>query len=142
MPRNYVASPNVVYGQSTRLYSDLNKPFISLSALNAVLKFIGKVSIREIERHTRALGRCLALEMKEFGNEIMGSQDASKRAPHIYVLKLLHPGWKDHFAKDSICISHLRHGVRVSFGFYNTKEDVIAFARSVKNGLGNGIPPI
>jgi selenocysteine lyase/cysteine desulfurase len=59
----------------------------------------------------------------------------SERAPHIYVLELLHLDWQAHFLDDRIFVSHYQLGVRVSFGFYNDMSDVRTFVSSLQRGI-------
>ncbi|WP_456618244.1 MULTISPECIES: hypothetical protein [unclassified Bradyrhizobium] len=48
--------------------------------------------------------------------------DRADRSPHIYVLHLPTDAWAD-------CLASRNDGIRVSFGLFNTTEDVDQFAR-------------
>ncbi|PLB52537.1 PLP-dependent transferase [Aspergillus steynii IBT 23096] len=141
LPASLVANPDVQYHPSTQRYGHLNISFISAISLNASLKFLAKeIGMQRIESHLRSLGREMAIQLKPLGVEIVGSERADRRAPHLYILKLLHPDWVDHFQKENIIVSHYRCGVRVSFGFYNNLSDVRSLVASIERGLKNGVP--
>jgi cysteine desulfurase/selenocysteine lyase len=141
MSKSLVINPNVLFHNSTRRYEHLNPAFLQIAALNAALKFLTEeAKLTDIENHLRALGRQLVLVMEQLGVETIGSQKSSKRAPHIYVLKLLHPDWQAHFIEDDVFVSHYQLGVRISFGFYNDMSDIRALASSLERGIRGGIP--
>ncbi|EXJ86749.1 hypothetical protein A1O3_03703 [Capronia epimyces CBS 606.96] len=136
-----IANPEVQYHKTSQRYEHLNLSLIGVAALKASLDFlVDDVGIDRVESHLRALGRELALRCKTLGVEVVGSSYADRRAPHLYVLKLLHPDWQSHLRQDHIYVSHYRLGIRVSFGFYNNADDVAELVRSIERGLQKGIP--
>ncbi|RFU30136.1 hypothetical protein B7463_g6215, partial [Scytalidium lignicola] len=142
LPASLVADPNVKYHETTKRYEHLNTSLLAAAALKASLTLITEeIGVERLERYLRSLGRELALRCQRLGVKVVGSELASRRAPHVYVLVLLHPGWQKHFQDEKVYVSHYRCGVRVSFGFYNIVEDIDAFARSIQRGIENGIPP-
>ncbi|CAI7589557.1 unnamed protein product [Penicillium glandicola] len=141
IPSTLIADPNVQYHSSTKRYEHLNVSLIGAVSLNASLAFLCKeVGMERIEAHLRSLGRELALVLEPLGVQIVGSKYADERAPHLYVLALLHPDWVKHFRDEGIYVSHYRCGTRVSFGFYNNVADVRALADSIRRGLEKGVP--
>ena len=136
-----IADPNVQYHSSTKRYEHLNISLIGAVSLKASLAFLcEEIGMERIEAHLRALGRELALVLAPLGVQIVGSKSADERAPHLYVLALLHPDWKKHFRAEGIYVSHYRCGTRVSFGFYNNVADVRLLGASIRRGLEKGIP--
>ncbi|KAK4871120.1 hypothetical protein LT330_000357 [Penicillium expansum] len=141
IPSNLIADSNVQYHSSTQRYSHLNISLIGAVSLNASLGLLcDEIGMKRIEAHLRALGRELALALTPLGVRIVGSKSADERAPHLYVLALLHPDWATHFRAEGIYVSHYRCGTRVSFGFYNNVADVRVLGDSIRRGLEKGIP--
>lgn len=137
-----VARAEVQYHPTTQRYAHLNLSLISAVALGASLSLMDEIGMHKLENHYRALGRELINRLEHLGVDVVGSRSARERSPHIYIVELLHPDWKSHFEKDHVYVTHYRRGVRVSFGFYNSVQDVEAFARSVSRGLTKGIPKV
>lgn len=130
------------YHHSTRRYEHLNLSFISIHGANAALNLLlYDMTPAGLEAHLRSLGRRLRTGCEKLGVALIGEIVESKRAPHLYVLALLDPAWHGHFERHSVYVSCYRLGVRVSFGFYNTTDDVDALVAVVKKGLASGIPP-
>lgn len=131
----------IVFHPNTRRYEHLNHSLVALHAANASLDlFVNQITPEGLESHLRSLGRELREECGKLGVEIIGELDESKRAPHLYVLKLLDPAWKIHFEKHATYVSCYRLGVRISFGFYNNTDDVRRLGGILKSGLEAGIP--
>lgn len=129
------------YHHSTRRYEHLNLSFVSIHAANAALRLLlNDMTPAGLEAHLRSLGRRLRAGCEKLGIALVGETDESKRAPHLYVLALLNPAWHGHFESHSVYVSCYRLGVRVSFGFYNTTDDVDALVAVLKKGLDSGIP--
>jgi selenocysteine lyase/cysteine desulfurase len=140
VPGTLVADPNVTYWPTTKRYEHLNVSLLSAAALDAALSLItGEIGIIRLEKHFRSLGRELILRCRSIGVTVAGSNIASQRAPHIYVLRLMHPDWQSHFRGSNIYVSHYRCGVRVSLGFYNNLDDIDILARCIESGLAKGI---
>lgn len=116
LPNSLIQDLDVQYHATTQRYEHLNLSFVGAVALNASLDFIlGDMGIFRLENHLRALGRELVLGCKSVGVEAVGSCYAEHRAPHLYVLKLLHPDWQAQLREKQIFVSHYHCGVRVSF---------------------------
>lgn len=136
-----VAKEDVVYHSTAARYEHLNVSLIGIAALKAALSFVAdEMGIDRIERHLSALGRDLACKTETLGLRLVGSSNPGEHAPHVYVLPLLHPDWKTHFARSGVVVSHYRCGIRVSFGFYNSTDDVDHLVAVVAKGLAAGIP--
>lgn len=140
-PDLIATSGETKYHHSTRRYEHLNLSFISIHAANAALRLLlHDMTPAGLEAHLRCLGRRLRAGCEKLGIALVGEADESRRAPHLYVLALLDPAWQGHFERRSVYVSCYRLGVRVSFGFYNTTEDVDALVAVLKKGLDAGIP--
>lgn len=136
-----VARRPLVYHSTAQKFEHWSVSFIGLAALQAALSFVAdEMGIDRLERHLNALGRNLSLKIEGLGLRLVGCQKPGEHAPHVYVLPLLHPDWKDHFAKAGVIVSHYRAGVRVSFGFFNNTEDIDHLVSVVADGLAAGIP--
>jgi selenocysteine lyase/cysteine desulfurase len=103
-------------------------------ALDAALSLISEVGPGKILEHVLDLGGHLIDHMDRLGVRIVGPRAREHRS-HIYVLDLPGPAWLDHFAAEQVRISPERDGVRVSFGMFNTADDVDRFAAVVARGL-------
>lgn len=137
-----IASSGITeYHQTTRRYEHLNLSIMSIQAAHAALDFLmDDMTPEGVEDHLRNLGKKLQEECYKLGIEVIGEKELSKRSPHLYVLNLLAPAWKQHFVENSVYVSCYRLGVRVSFGFYNTEADVLGLAKVLERGLASGIP--
>ena len=101
-----LASPDVRYHESTLRYEHLNVSLISMHALYGYLTFLNAVDIASVELHLRGLGRVLGLEMEKLGVEVIGSRIAARRAPHLYILKLLDLRWQAHFQEAGVQVGY------------------------------------
>ena len=68
--------------------------------------------------------------MNEQSIGLVGPRPRAHRA-HIYVLDLPVGEWAEYFACHDVRISPERDGIRVSFGVFNTADDVAKFAEIV-----------
>ncbi|KAM0332332.1 hypothetical protein ACHAQA_002609 [Verticillium albo-atrum] len=136
-----IARPDVEYHPTTARYGHLNISLVSSTALGASLALLdGEIGMARLESHYRALGRELIKRLDALQVGVVGSRVARERAPHIYIIELLHPEWMTHFKSEHVYVTPYRRGVRVSFGFYNSIRDVEAFVASVERGLAKEIP--
>lgn len=141
LPSTLLADPNVEYYATTQRYEHLNICLVATTALHASLDFLlHDVGISRLENHLRVLGFDLTSRCKSIGVDVVGSSIAEQRAPHLYVLKLLDPQWKEWFEAEKIYVSHYRDGVRVSLGLYNNLSDIHTLIASIERGLGGGLP--
>lgn len=142
LPPSLLASSGIIeYHQTTRRYEHLSLSIVSIQAAYAALTLLmDDMTPEGVEGHLQSLGKRLQEECHRLGIDIIGERELSKRAPHLYVLNLLAPAWKQHFAENSVYVSCYRLGVRVSFGFFNTEADVVGLAKVLEEGLASGIP--
>ncbi len=107
---------------------NLNLP--AIHALDAALQLIEQLGIRNVEEHMLRLGDRLIELMNEQSIGLVGPRPRAHRA-HIYVLDLPVGEWAEYFACHDVRISPERDGIRVSFGVFNTADDVAKFAEIV-----------
>jgi cysteine desulfurase / selenocysteine lyase len=100
---------------------NLNLP--GVHALGAALDLIFRVGVRNIEAHVLALGDRLIEHLDALGIRLVGPRGRQHRA-HIYVMALPVAEWLDYLAANRVRVSPERDGIRVSFGLFNTLEDV------------------
>lgn len=123
-PADYIARPDDMATRSDAARfetGNLNLP--DIQALNAALDLIEGVGVKNIEQHVQALGERLIDHLDRLGVRLVGPRDRQDRA-HIYVLALPAAEWAEYFAQHQVRVSPERDGIRVSFGLFNTVEDV------------------
>lgn len=106
---------------------NLNLP--DIHALDASLTLIESVGLSAIEAHLYDLGDRLIERIDDLGIRLVGPRARADRSPHIYVLDLPAEEWADYLASRQVRVSPERDGIRVSFGLFNTAEDVDRFAQ-------------
>jgi selenocysteine lyase/cysteine desulfurase len=100
---------------------NLNLP--AIHALDAALELIEAVGVQRIEAHVLELGDYLIEQLDKLDIELAGPRARAQRA-HIYVLRLAADEWLPYLAGNKVRVSPERDGLRVSFGMFNTREDV------------------
>jgi selenocysteine lyase/cysteine desulfurase len=131
-PADYIARPDdMATRKDAGRFETGNLNLPDIHALNASLDLIGRVGIERIEEHVLRLGDRLIELMDELGVRLVGPRRRENRA-HIYVLALPVAEWIDYFAQNQVRVSPERDGIRVSFGMFNTLEDVEQFAEIVR----------
>lgn len=106
---------------------NLNLP--DIHALDASLTLIESAGLAAIEAHLYDLGDRLIERIDDLGIRLVGPRNRVDRSPHIYVLDLPAEAWADYLASRQVRVSPERDGIRISFGLFNTAEDVDRFAR-------------
>ncbi|PYH95056.1 PLP-dependent transferase [Aspergillus ellipticus CBS 707.79] len=105
LPSTLLADSDVRYYSSPQRYSHLNMSLIGTTALKASLKLLcEEIGMDRIEKHLRSLGYELARGLAPLGVRIVGSKLACERAPHLYVLALMHPDWERWFRDSGVLI--------------------------------------
>jgi selenocysteine lyase/cysteine desulfurase len=102
-----------------------------IQALNAAIDLIEKVGVENVEKHVQALGDRLIDHLDQLGIPLVGPRARNCRA-HIYVLGLPAAEWAEYFAQNQVRVSPERDGIRVSFGMFNTIEDVDRLAQLIR----------
>jgi selenocysteine lyase/cysteine desulfurase len=106
---------------------NLNLP--DIHALDASLTLIESAGLAAIEAHLYDLGDRLIERIDDLGIRLVGPRNRADRSPHIYVLDLPAEAWAEYLASRQVRVSPERDGIRISFGLFNTADDVDRFAR-------------
>ena len=96
-----------------------------------IIDLITKVGVENIEQHTQSLGDRLIEHLDRLKIRLVGPRERKLRAPHIYVLDLPTAEWSEYFAQNQVRVSPDRDGIRVSFGMFNTIDDVDQLAEVI-----------
>lgn len=113
-------------------FGNVNLP--DLQALSAAIDLIQGVGVPEIQKHVLELGDRLIRHLDELGVALVGPRERRERS-HIYVLALPVDKWSDFFARNQVRVSPERGGIRISFGMFNTLEDIDRLADLIRQGL-------
>jgi len=114
-----------------------------IHGLAASLDLIERVGVANLEAHFYDLGDRLIEHLDHQGIQLVGPRTRSARAPHIYVLDLQGKDWLDYFANQNVRVSPERDGIRVSFGMFNTLDEIDQVADIIKrrHKTGAGLAP-
>jgi cysteine desulfurase / selenocysteine lyase len=134
-PADYIARADDMELRKDALrfeFGNVNLP--DLHALSASIELIESVGVTEIQKHVQALGDHLIARLDPLGVELVGPRERGQRS-HIYVLALPVQKWADHFARNQVRVSPERGGIRISFGMFNTFEDIDRLVEVIRDGL-------
>jgi selenocysteine lyase/cysteine desulfurase len=148
LPPTYVAAagvanlqPDLVAGPESvevranaRRFEIGNFNLAAIYGLGAALMLIDRVGVPKIEEHVLDLGDQLLAGVDQLGIKLVGPREREHRS-HIYVLGITGPDWPAFLITEGVRISHVRDGIRVSFGLYNNPDDVDRFMNIVRRGL-------
>jgi selenocysteine lyase/cysteine desulfurase len=128
-PQDYIArGDNMGLKSGAGRFEIGNYNLPDIHALDAALNLIESVGVAAIEAHLYDLGDRLIERIDDLGIKLVGPRARSDRSPHIYVLDLPVDAWLDYLVSRHVRISPERDGIRVSFGLFNTSDDVDRFA--------------
>jgi cysteine desulfurase/selenocysteine lyase len=102
-----------------------------IHGLAASLALIEAIGVETIYSHVLDLGDRLIQHLDDLGVRLVGPRTRTCRS-HIYVLDLPAEAWVGYLAEEKVRVSPERDGIRVSFGVFNTIEDVDRFAEIVR----------
>jgi cysteine desulfurase/selenocysteine lyase len=102
-----------------------------IHALAASLTMIERIGIPAILDHVLALGDHLIARLDALGIRLVGPRSREHRS-HIYVLDLPGEGWLEYFTSQNVRVSPERDGIRVSFGFFNTTDEIDQLAELIR----------
>ena len=129
-----VDSSEILFQPDARRFELGNFNYSGIAALGAALELILSVGIERIERHVLDLAEYLTREMSGLGIVRLGPSDPARRSS-ICAFDLPGEGWIEYFAENGIIVSGRLKSVRVSFGFYNTFDEVDRFVSVVKKRM-------
>jgi cysteine desulfurase/selenocysteine lyase len=134
-PADYIANPQdlALRRDAGRFeLGNLNLP--DLHALSASLDLIASIGVDSIEQHVLTLGDRLIEHLDRQGIKLVGPRSRQCRS-HIYVLDLQVSEWLDYFTQNQVRVSPERDGIRISFGIFNTLDDVDQVAQIIQRGF-------
>lgn len=102
-----------------------------IHGLSAALEMIERAGVEAIYRHVLDLGDRLIGHLDALGVDLVGPRTRAHRS-HIYVLALPAEEWLPYFTEEKVRVSPERDGIRVSFGLFNTIEDVDQFVEVLR----------
>jgi selenocysteine lyase/cysteine desulfurase len=106
----------------------------AIHALGGALDLIESIGLPGISEHLLSLGDRLIEHTGQLGLGLAGPREREHRS-HIYVLDLPDTRWPAFVAEAGARLSPVRGGLRVSFGIYNTGDDVDRLAEILARGL-------
>ena len=92
---------------------------------------IERIGVAAIYEHVLGLGDHLIAHLDKLGIRLVGPRTRKHRT-HIYVLDLPGEGWLEYLTSQNVRVSPERDGIRVSFGFFNTTDDVDQLAELIR----------
>jgi selenocysteine lyase/cysteine desulfurase len=123
-PDDYIARPeDLAPRRDAGRFEFGNYNLPDLHALSSAIDLITRTGQKQVESHVLELGDHLITGLDKLGVKLVGPRERSQRA-HIYVLDIATTEWTDYFSQNQVRISPERGGVRISFGIFNTIEDV------------------
>jgi selenocysteine lyase/cysteine desulfurase len=135
-PADYIARPEDLATRTDAGRFEMgNFNLPDLHALSTALELINRAGVAAIEQHVLGLGDRLISKMDELGIKLVGPRARAHRA-HIYVLGLPPTEWTEYLTHQNVRISPERDGVRISFGLFNSFDDVDRVANVIARRLG------
>jgi selenocysteine lyase/cysteine desulfurase len=124
-PSDFIARPdNMALAPTAGRFELGNFNLPAIQALGAAIDFINGIGVENIGNHCFDLGDYLIERLDRLDVGLVGPRLRQHRSPHIYVIALPAEHWLEYFAQSGIRVSPERDGIRVSFGMFNTAEDV------------------
>ncbi|OTA83202.1 hypothetical protein M434DRAFT_24806 [Hypoxylon sp. CO27-5] len=124
-----------------RRFEHQNMSLVGVAAAEAFTRFYLEVlGPEDVEAHLHCLTELLRSECERLGVGVLGPRERSRRAPHICVLDLEPESWGAHLrGTGGVRFTVNRLGIRVSFGFFNSIDDVKRFIRVLESGVAKGL---
>lgn len=132
-PSDFIACPdNMALSPTAGRFEIGNFNLPAIHGLGAALDLIETVGVENLQDHCFDLGDRLIEGLDRLGVALVGPRRREIRAPHIYVAALPAADWIDYLAEKRVRVSPERDGIRISFGMFNTAEDVDRFLDVVR----------
>lgn len=136
LPADLIAdSDNFELKRSARRFEIGNYNILGIYALGMAVDSLAAFETSAYSAHFRKLGEVLIDFCDEVGIPVVGSRDPKHRSPNIYVLSVPHDSWLPLFEDNSVRVSPVRDGIRVSFGVYNDLSDLDRLFDLIRVGL-------
>jgi cysteine desulfurase/selenocysteine lyase len=139
-PADFIArADNMALREDAGRFEIGNFNIPDIHALAAALTLIEKLGVDRIAAHVLDLGDHLIRQLDAQGIRLVGPRSRAHRS-HIYVLDLPGTGWPEYFARENVRVSPERDGIRVSFGFFNTTDDVDRLIEIIRRRTASTAP--
>ncbi|KAI1099473.1 PLP-dependent transferase [Jackrogersella minutella] len=131
----------VDYFPDARRFEHANMSLVGVAAAAAFARFYLEVlGPADVEAHLYRLTDLLRSECARLGVRVVGPRDRGCRAPHICVLDLDAEAWGPYLRESGGArFTVNRLGVRVSFGFFSSVDDVGRFVAVLELGIARGL---
>ncbi|KAI0836846.1 PLP-dependent transferase [Hypoxylon sp. FL0890] len=134
-------------GQEVKMFPDArrfehqNMSLVGVAAAEAFTRFYLEVlGPEDVEKYLYSLTELLRTECERLGIGVLGPRERSCRAPHICVLGLEPEVWGAYLrGEGGVRFTVNRLGIRVSFGFFSSVDDVRRFVRVLELGIARGL---
>ena len=139
-PADFIArADNMALRQDAGRFEIGNFNIPDIHALAAALTLIETIGVDRIAAHVLDLGDHLIRRLDEQGIRLVGPRSRAHRS-HIYVLDLPGVGWPEYLARENVRVSPERDGIRVSFGFFNTTDDIDRLIEIIRRRTASTAP--
>ncbi|MGY3443206.1 selenocysteine lyase/cysteine desulfurase [Bradyrhizobium sp. USDA 4473] len=136
IPRDLIARPDRVASSATaRRFALGNFNLPAIHALGASLDMIEQIGVKNIQNHCFDLGDHLVAQLDELDLDLIGPHQRQHRSRHIYVVGLPAAEWLSYFEEKGVRVSPERDGIRISFGMFNTINDVDRLMHLIRGRL-------
>ncbi|XDG04949.1 hypothetical protein ABKA04_004564 [Annulohypoxylon sp. FPYF3050] len=137
------ADEPVDYFPDARRFEHQNMSLVGVAAAAAFTNFYLEVlGPEDVERYLYYLTELLRRECENLGIRVVGPAERRERAPHICVLELDPEAWGPYLSGlGGVRFTVNRLGIRISFGFFNSAEDVKGFVQVLVLGIARGLYP-
>ncbi|KAI1454599.1 PLP-dependent transferase [Annulohypoxylon moriforme] len=135
------ADEPVDYFPDARRFEHQNMSLVGVAAAAAFTRFYLEVlGPADVEAYLYYLTELLIRECEGLEIRVVGPRERRERAPHICVLELDGETWGSYLTGiGGARFTVNRLGIRVSFGFFNSVEDVKRFVQVLKLGSARGL---
>jgi len=136
IPDDLIARPDRLASSPTARRFELgNFNLPAIHALGASLDMIEQIGVKNIQNHCFDLGDHLVAQLDELDLSLIGPRQRQHRSPHIYVVGLPATEWLSYFEDNGVRVSPERDGIRISFGMFNTIDDVDRLMNLIRGRL-------
>ncbi|OMI05337.1 aminotransferase [Bradyrhizobium brasilense] len=136
IPDDLIARPDRLASSPTARRFELgNFNLPAIHALGASLDMIEQIGVKNIQNHCFDLGDHLLAQLDNLGVSLIGPRQRRHRSPHIYVVGLPATEWLSYFEGNGVRVSPERDGIRISFGMFNTIDDVDRLVHLIRERL-------
>jgi selenocysteine lyase/cysteine desulfurase len=119
------------YHHSARRFETGTPPIPNLYAGLAGLSLFERIRLEDVRDHVEGLATMLIGEARERGFEVLTPNEPERRGPLVVLGTTDGANLVETLAREGVVVSSRGPGLRVSFHYYNTPEDVDAVLRAL-----------